>query len=88
MNDDSDDLREEYCHDCGCVADDEICPRCLAEIADMRRRYGVYQGDRRWNGESMYRFRERNFDATILEDVREKPIDQLKKSSTRVNKNS
>lgn len=44
---------EDYCSDCGCVADDEICPRCQSEIADDRRRNGDYRGDRRWNGQVM-----------------------------------
>jgi hypothetical protein len=66
-------IPEIYCGDCGCIADDEICPRCMAEIVDMRRRSGLYQGDRRWNGESISRHRDRIFDATVLVDVREKP---------------
>jgi hypothetical protein len=63
---------EDYCSDCGCVADDEICPRCRAMIADAQRREGMCHGDRRWNGQAMSR-RRTDVDDTILIDIREKP---------------
>lgn len=66
---------EEYCHDCGCIADDEICPRCRSEIADAQRRagvFGVYRGDRRWNGQIMSH-RRAEPEWTVLVDIREKP---------------
>lgn len=68
----AEDVREEYCGDCGCVADDEICPRCRAEIADAQRRGGYDRGDRRWNGQAMSH-RRSDVDHTVLIDVREKP---------------
>lgn len=63
-------FREDYCSDCGCIADDEICPRCLAEIADAQRRMPSYRGDRRWNGQIMSRYHS-GIDFQILADVRE-----------------
>lgn len=45
---------EYYCGDCGCLVDDEICPRCRAEWADYQS-HSVYRSDRRWNGEVMAR---------------------------------
>lgn len=83
MIDDGDDLLEIYCGDCGCVADDEVCPRCVAEAVDMRRRLGLYQGDRRWNGESMTRTRGLVIDGSILKDVREKPNGASRRSNGR-----
>lgn len=71
-DDRAEDFREEYCSDCGCVADDEVCPRCRAEIADAQRRDGACHGDRRWNGQPMSRRRD-DVDHTILIDVRETP---------------
>lgn len=72
MIDPADEIREDYCGDCGCVADDEICPRCRAEIADAMRRNEFLYGDRRWNGEPMSR-RHCGVDHTILINVREFP---------------
>lgn len=65
------DFREDYCSDCGCIADDEVCPRCLAESVDVhvRVRGEYYRGDRRWNGQVMSRRRDTG--AIVLEDVRE-----------------
>lgn len=64
-------FREDYCSDCGCISDDEVCPRCRAEIADAQRRNPVWRGDRRWNGEVMARRRD-GIDHNVLVDVREK----------------
>jgi len=63
-------FREDYCSDCGCIADDEVCPRCRAESVDvhLRVRGEYYRGDRRWNGQIMSR--RRDIDAIILEDAR------------------
>jgi hypothetical protein len=63
---------ETYCSDCGCISDDEICPRCRAEIADAQSRNPDYRGDRRWNGQIMSR-RNDELDGTVLSDVREMP---------------
>ncbi|MDR3582597.1 MAG: hypothetical protein P4L67_04960 [Candidatus Pacebacteria bacterium] len=82
INDDAD-VCEDYCSDCGCAADDEVCPRCMAEVVDVRRRYGIFQGDRRWNGESMSRNRDRLADTSVLMDVRETPLGTSRRSSTR-----
>lgn len=75
MRTEIDDDPEDYCFDCGCAADDEICPRCRAEIADAMRRDGVPHGDRRWNGHAMSRFSRHAdaYDETVLYDVRESP---------------
>lgn len=71
MSDASDEIREEYCCDCGCASDDEICPRCAKDIADAQQRYGdLYRGDRRWNGQTMSRRRD-GLDFNTLLDARE-----------------
>jgi hypothetical protein len=74
LNDDAEEyraeFREDYCSDCGCIADDELCPRCLAEIADAQRKSDVWRGDRRWNGQIMAR-RRHGLDMHVLEDIRE-----------------
>jgi hypothetical protein len=75
MKTEIDDEIEDYCFDCGCMADDEVCPRCRAEIADAMRRDGLPHGDRRWNGQAMSRHRMSvvNLDDTVLIDIRENP---------------
>lgn len=70
--DPAEEVREDYCSDCGCIADDEVCPRCRAAIADAQRREGFCMGDRRWNGQAMSH-RRIDLDHTILIDVRETP---------------
>lgn len=72
MNDAPDEIMEEYCGDCGCSSDDEVCPRCQAEFADAQRRNGGYRGDRRWNGQVMSR-RDADLDPIVLIDARDKP---------------
>lgn len=80
MKIEDEDETEDYCSDCGCAVDDEICPRCRAKIADAeiacsRRVEGMAHGDRRWNGQAMSRVRTgvEDIDPTILVDIREKP---------------
>jgi hypothetical protein len=71
MSDQSDEIREEYCSECGCVSDDEVCPKCAADIVDAQHRLGEhYRGDRRWNGQAMSH-RRRDLDFGVLVDVRE-----------------
>lgn len=71
MIDHADEIREEYCSDCGCVSDDEVCPRCLMVILEAQRREGsLYRGDRRWNGQAMSH-RANGLDFSVLVDARD-----------------
>lgn len=45
MNDGPD---EEYCCECGCPSDGEICERCKSETIDWQKT------DRRWNGKPFW----------------------------------
>ena len=74
LKDDAEDYRaeyqENYCSDCGCIADNEVCPSCRVDIADAQRNSDVWRGDRRWNGQIMTRYRQ-GLDDGVLVDIRE-----------------